>query len=99
MPDHFFVYPAYLDRSVSRSLGRRVPAGAALSEVTADEIVQAARGIGFTAEPEPDRQFPPVFHTYAGRVRLVKRAGTSKTRALREIADEIGRRRGAGGRT
>ncbi len=98
MPDHFFVYPAYLDRSVPRSHGRRVPAASALSEVSAEEIVQAARGLGYTAEAEPERQFPPAFFTYAGRVRLTKRTGTSKTRALLEIATEVARRRGEGGR-
>ena len=98
MPDHFFVYPAYLDRAVPRSHGRRVPTTAALTEVSAGEVVEAARGLGFTAEAEPDRQFPPTFFTYAGRVRVTKRPGTSKTRALLEIATEVARRRGAGGR-
>ena len=99
MPDHFFVYPAYLDRAVSRALGRRVAAALALADITAEEIVAAARGLGFTVEAEPERQYPRVAHAYAGRVRVAKKAGVTKARFLGELAAEVARRRGTGGTT
>ncbi|HZY91362.1 MAG TPA: signal recognition particle subunit SRP19/SEC65 family protein [Thermoplasmata archaeon] len=86
MPDHFYVYPAYLDRQSSRGLGRRVSASAAVDEVTAEQILAAARSLGFTAEIEPAKQYPRQYHTYAGRVKIAKKSGLTKTRALRELA-------------
>ena len=93
MPDHFYVYPAYLDRGSSRSVGRRVPAAAAPTDVTLDEILAAAQGMGYKAAAEPDKQYPRQFHTYSGRVKVTKRPGTSKARFLHDLAVEIGRRR------
>lgn len=94
MPDFFYIYPAYLERATSRGLGRRIPAAAATDEVTAEKILAAARALGYRAEAEADKQYPRQFHTYAGRVKVAKKPGVSKTRALREIAAAV--RSGAG---
>ena len=95
MPDHFFVYPAYLDRAFPRSMGRRISGSAAPSEVTLEEVVAAAEALGVRATAEPDKQYPRTFYTYRGRLRVTKRAGVSKTRLLRDLAEEIARQRGA----
>ena len=89
MPDHFYVYPAYLDRQFSRRAGRRVPGPTASEEVTVERIVAAARTLGFTAEAEPAKQYPRQSHAYAGRVKVAKKNGVSKARALREIAHAL----------
>ena len=68
MPDHFYVYPAYLTRTIARSDGRRVAASDALPDVTADEIVAAAKHLGYKAEGESGKQYPRQFFAYAGRV-------------------------------
>ncbi len=94
MPDHFFVYPAYLDRGLARAMGRRVPAAEGVTEVTVDEIVAAAQALGLKATAEPDKQYPRTFFTYGGRVRVAKREGVTKAGFLRELAQEIARRRG-----
>jgi signal recognition particle subunit SEC65 len=94
MPDHFYVYPAYLAGGEPRSLGRRVPAEGAPTDVTLEEIVDAATALGAKATPEPEKQYPAQFHKYAGRVKVAKRAGVTKTAFLRDLAREIGRRRG-----
>ena len=96
MPDHFYVYPAYLDAASPRSLGRRVPAAATAPDVTIEEILDAAAALGVKATSEPDKQYPPQFHRYAGRVKIVKRAGLTKTAFLHDLAREIHRRRGSG---
>jgi signal recognition particle subunit SEC65 len=96
MPDHFYVYPAYLGRGLSRRSGRRLPDAEAVPDVTAEEIVQAAKRLGFKAEEEPDKQYPRRFFTYAGRVKVVKRAGTSKTGFLRAVAADVRKHRPAG---
>ncbi|MFZ1022649.1 MAG: signal recognition particle subunit SRP19/SEC65 family protein [Thermoplasmata archaeon] len=93
MPDHFYVYPAYLSKDLPRALGRRIPVGGALAEVTAEEIVQAARALGFKAEVEAGKQYPRQFYTYAGRVKVVKKSGITKGRFLAQLAQEIRRHR------
>ncbi len=100
MPDHVFVYPAYLTRTASRARGRRVPAAHAPEEATVEQIVEAAKALGFRAEAEPERSYPRQPSAYAGRVKVAKQSGISKTRLLRMLAQEIRKRSGgpAGGR-
>jgi signal recognition particle subunit SEC65 len=98
MPDHFYVYPAYLEKT-ARSSGRRVPAADGLVDVSAEEVVEAAKRLGLKAELESEKQYPRRFYTYAGRVKITKKAGTSKAAFLRDLAHELKRRRVAAGRT
>ena len=96
MPDHFYVYPAYLEK-VPRSGGRRVPAAEALVDVKVEEIVEAAKRLGLKAEAEPEKDYPRRFFTYAGRVKVTKKAGTSKAAFLRALVGELRRRRAQAG--
>jgi signal recognition particle subunit SRP19 len=98
MPDHFYVYPAYLARGVSRTGGRRVPEPESLPELTAEEIVVAAKRLGFRAEVEPDKQYPRRFFDYSGRVKVTKKGPTTKAHFLKELATEIHKQRAAAGR-
>jgi len=98
MPDHFYVYPAYLGRGLSRRDGRRLPASLALVEVSAEELVQAAKRLGYRAEVENEKHYPRQFFTYAGRVKVTKKAGTSKSGFLRAVAAELARARAAAGK-
>jgi signal recognition particle subunit SEC65 len=95
MPDHFYVYPAYVEK-LPRSAGRRVPAEDGLGDVTAQEIVEAVRRLGARAELEADKQYPRRFYAYAGRVKVTKRAGTSKAAFLKALARELKRHRAQG---
>jgi len=98
MPDHFFVYPAYLGRGLSRREGRRLASDLALVEVTAEELVQAAKRLGYRAEVESAKQYPRQFLAYAGRVKVTKRPGVTKTKFLQVIAAELARQRTAAGK-
>ena len=93
MPDHFYVYPAYLGRGLSRKAGRRLPESEAIADATAEEIVQAAKRLGFQAELEAAKHYPRRFFAYEGRVKVTKKAGTTKTKFLRAIAAEVRRQR------
>jgi signal recognition particle subunit SRP19 len=95
MPDHFFVYPAYLRRATTRALGRRVPQAVAVTEPGLDEIVEVARTLGFTASAEPEKQYPRAVPAYAGRVRVGKKPGVTKTVFLHQLAAELSRRQSA----
>ena len=89
MPEYFYVYPAYLTKGSPRSLGRRVAAADAPTEATVEAIVEAARRLGFRAEGEPAKHYPRQFHAYAGRVKVTKKAGVSKTQFLRDLARDL----------
>jgi signal recognition particle subunit SEC65 len=89
MPDHFYVYPAYLGRGLSRKGGRRVPEAASVPDLTAEEVVAAARRLGFRAEVEAEKQYPRRFFDYSGRVKVTKKDSTTKTRFLKELAAEL----------
>ncbi|HTW39564.1 MAG TPA: signal recognition particle subunit SRP19/SEC65 family protein [Thermoplasmata archaeon] len=96
MPDHFYVYPAYLGRQLSRRAGRRLPADQAVPDVTADEILQAAKRLGFKAEVETDKQYPRRFFVYEGRLKVTKKPGTTKVAFLKAVAADVRKHRPAG---
>ncbi|HEV2167280.1 MAG TPA: signal recognition particle subunit SRP19/SEC65 family protein [Thermoplasmata archaeon] len=89
MADHFYVYPSYLSAEASRSLGRRVAQASAVGPVTVDDLVNAARALGYKAEAEPEKQYPRRAHLYEGRVKIAKRAKTTKARFLVLLAEEL----------
>ncbi len=89
MPDHFYVYPSYLRAKGSRASGRRVPAAVAAAEVTTEEIVAAARRLGYVAEAEPGKLYPREAHRFEGRVKITKKGEGSKARILRQIAEQL----------
>jgi signal recognition particle subunit SRP19 len=97
MPEHFYVYPAYVEK-LPRSSGRRIRAEDGLVDVRVEEIAEAARRLGAKVELEADKHYPRRFFAYAGRVKVTKRAGTSKSQFLRTLAREIKRQRAQGGR-
>ena len=98
MPDHFYVYPAYLAKGLSRDDGRRLPAAAAIADVTAEEIAAAAKRLGAKAEVEADKHYPRQAHQYGGRVKVVKKTGTTKAAFLRAVANELARQRSVAGK-
>ncbi len=89
MPDHVYVYPAYLTKEGSRADGRRVPSAHAPPTATVEQILAAAKSLGFQALGEPERGYPRQGAGEAGRVKVTKRSGVSKTKLLRLLADEI----------
>ena len=91
MPDHIYVYPAYLAKTGSRAEGRRVSAAHAPPSCTVDQIVAAATTLGFKAQAEPGRGYPRQGVAEPGRVKVTKKSGVSKTQLLRLLADEIRR--------
>ncbi|HYA54683.1 MAG TPA: signal recognition particle subunit SRP19/SEC65 family protein [Thermoplasmata archaeon] len=95
MPDHFYVYPAYLAHGLSRKEGRRLPAADLVSDLTSEEIVAAAKRLGFRAELEAEKQYPRRFYDYSGRVKVTKKGSTTKAHFLKELAAELTKQRAA----
>ncbi len=98
MPDHFFVYPQYLEKGLSRAEGRRIPAAEGLVDPTAEEIAEAAKKLGSKAEVEGTKHYPRQFFRYGGRVKVAKRERMPKARFLRALAAEVQRMRAQAGR-
>jgi signal recognition particle subunit SRP19 len=99
MPDHFYIYPAYLARGTGRSHGRRIPAALALPDLTGEEIRAAAESLGYTAELEAEKHYPRAAYQFGGRVKVAKKKGAvPKAEFLRALATELHRRRAAGGK-
>jgi signal recognition particle subunit SEC65 len=96
MPDHFYVYAAYLGRQLSRRAGRRLPESEAVPDVTTEEIVQAAKRLGFKVELEAEKHYPRRYFVYEGRVKVTKKAGTSKVTFLKAVAADVRKHRPAG---
>ncbi len=96
MPDHFFVYPAYLAPGSPKTDGRRIAEGTTLKDVTAEEIAQAAKRLGYRAEVEGTKQYPRDVPRGAGRVKVTKRGGVPKSKFLRLVVTEIARVRSLG---
>jgi signal recognition particle subunit SRP19 len=89
MPDHFFVYPSYLLRRTSRRMGRRLPHDAAVPDATVEDLLRAAKALGFEATSEPEKQYPREPYHDVGRVKVTKKKGVTKAIFLRQLADEL----------
>ncbi|MCI4319915.1 MAG: signal recognition particle subunit SRP19/SEC65 family protein [Thermoplasmata archaeon] len=98
MPDHFYVYPAYLRRETPRTAGRRVPKASAPEEVSLTDLVAAAKSLGFQATAEEAKQYPRQFHRYEGRMKVTKKAGVTKTEFLRRVAAVLAQQAPTGGK-
>ena len=64
------IWPAYLDASLTRAEGRRVPDELAVEEPTVDEIAQAVQQVGYDAIIERDKTYS---REYEPRGRVVVR--------------------------
>ncbi len=93
MPGYFYVYPGYLSEGSTRREGRRVPVPLAVKDVTAEEIAEAARKLGYAVELQSTKHYPRQFFTYSGRVKLSKKSGAKKAEVLRALVAEIHRAR------
>ncbi|MCI4347582.1 MAG: signal recognition particle subunit SRP19/SEC65 family protein, partial [Thermoplasmata archaeon] len=73
----------------SRADGRRVPSAHAPSSASVEQILAAAKSLGFQAVAEPERGYPRQGSADVGRVKVTKRSGVTKTKLLRLLADEV----------
>lgn len=87
------VYPSYLDCSVSRSKGRRVPKSLCVPNVTVDEIKKACEALGLSFVVEAEKKYPRDWKR-SGRVLVEKKWG--KAQLLRQIAGTVLKMRGKG---
>ncbi len=79
------IYPAYLDASLTRSKGRRVPQRDAVDDPTVDEIAKAAQQVGYDAVIERDKTYSREWEE-RGRVLVQGVEDASKNDLVQAIA-------------
>ena len=81
-------WPQYFDAKRSRSNGRRLPRKFAVEKVSLDDIVKAAKNLGYDAEIERNYRYSRTWWDDPGRV-LINTKGKKKTKVMIEVAKEI----------
>jgi len=84
---HYFVYPEYLDKSLKRSEGRRLPLDCSLDNPTWQEIRLAAEKLGLGCELRKEGGYSRQWWNPKGLVLVENKK--SKLSTLREISIEI----------
>ncbi len=84
--DKVIVWPAYLDSTLTRSKGRRIPVNLAAPGVTIDILKQAADSVGLEASVEPDKLYPRDWTRNPGYLILDNSAHHKKKRLLLMLA-------------
>jgi signal recognition particle subunit SRP19 len=79
------IWPAYLDRELSRSEGRRVPRSAAVPAPTVDEIARAAGQVGYDVVIEREKTYPREYEP-RGRVLIQNADDAGKSDLLQAVA-------------
>lgn len=83
----------YFNSSLSREEGRRIPLDRSVKDPKLDELVEAARRLGYEPEPEsvkhPKRMWAP-----SGYVSIEKKAQVKKGRVVSEVAKVLSNVRG-----
>jgi len=88
------IWPAYLDASLSRRDGRRVPLSLAVEEPTVDEVAQAVKQVGYDAVIERGKAYPRQGWRDSGRVLVKDADDAGKSDLLQAVAAYVGALRG-----
>jgi signal recognition particle subunit SRP19 len=81
------IWPSYLEGTLSRSDGRRIPKSLARRDVIIEEIYRAAQELGLNPELQKNASHPRTPWRKTGLIMVDKRM--PKTRLLRELARKI----------
>lgn len=84
---HYFVFPEYFDKSLSRREGRRLPLSEAVEKPRLLELKLAAEKLGYDYELREHAAYPRQWWQSKGLILIQKKE--SKLKTLREISNEI----------
>jgi len=79
------IYPAYIDRDLSRSEGRRVAEDQAVEDPDVDEIAEAVQQVGYDAVIERDTTYSREYEP-RGRVVVKGTEDTTKNDLIQAVA-------------
>ena len=81
-------WPQYFDAKRTRAEGRRVAKKNAIEKVTPNELVKAARQLGYNAQYEKHYKYPRTWWDDPGRV-AIDIKGKKKSKVILELAREL----------
>ena len=81
-------WPQYFDAKRSRSKGRRILKKFALEKINNNDILKAAKRLGYEAHYEKGYQYPRTWWDDPGRV-SINTKGKKKTKVLIDVAKDI----------
>ncbi len=81
----YIIWPMYFDASVSRSLCRKVPLSLSVRNPRAEQIVEAARRLGWSAMIEPG-SYPALWWKKTGKVIVDPGKPMKKSEVIKIIA-------------
>ena len=81
-------WPQYFDAKRSRSKGRRISKKFAIEKITTNDILKAAKHLGYEAHFEKGYQYPRTWWDDPGRVSIDTK-GKKKSKVLIELAKEM----------
>ncbi|MGC8572595.1 MAG: signal recognition particle protein Srp19 [Caldisphaera sp.] len=84
--DKFVIWPAYLDSSLSRNNGRKIPKNKAVTKPSIEEIITVTKKLGLNPIIE-EKKYPKLWYEQTRRVIILKKG--SKRKILSLISDEI----------
>ncbi|MFB6267160.1 MAG: signal recognition particle subunit SRP19 [Halodesulfurarchaeum sp.] len=80
------IWPAYLDATLTRSEGRRIPRDVAVEDPTVDEIATAVQQVGYDALIEREKHYPRRPWEQTGRVAVKNADDAGKSDLLQAVA-------------
>jgi signal recognition particle subunit SRP19 len=84
-------WPAYFDRNLSRSQGRKLPSKLAAPEVTLKLLEIAAESTGLEYELEPEKRYPKDWTKSQGYIVVANDEGHKKKRLMLMLAKGVRR--------
>ncbi|UXD21465.1 signal recognition particle [Ignicoccus pacificus DSM 13166] len=89
---YFVIWPQYLDSTLSRRLGRRVPKELSVPHPTQKELIEIAKSLGRDVIPL-EKLYPREWWYSEGGVAIEKLENETKTQLLLKVAQELVKRR------
>lgn len=84
-------WPAYFDRNISRSQGRKLPSKLAAPDVTLKLLERAAESAGLEYEIEPEKRYPKDWTKSQGYIVVANDEGHKKKRLMLMLAKGVRR--------
>ncbi|NHJ02752.1 MAG: hypothetical protein EAX86_11490 [Candidatus Heimdallarchaeota archaeon] len=84
---HYFIFPEYFDKSLTRKEGRRLPLNEAIENPSLTELRLAAEKIGLSYETRKDAAYPRHWWEPNGIILVEKKIGKQQT--LKDLSNQV----------
>ena len=84
---HYFIFPEYFDKSLTRKEGRRLSLSEAIENPTLTELRLAAEKLGFNYETRKEAAYPRHWWEPNGLILVEKK--NSKQQTIRDLSNQV----------